>query len=80
MAIRQERLAFVMDEINNLAVPLRELEQLRERVRKAELRELQLRTTASRSLSRLTNRSEHLRSDRQDRSSGSTRDAAAHFV
>lgn len=47
MPTLQERLAFIADEKANLIAQLRELERLREQVRKAELWELQRQTIAS---------------------------------
>ena len=46
MVILHERLAIIIDETNNLLAQRSELEQLREQVRNAELRESQRQTLA----------------------------------
>ena len=57
MVTLHERIAIIIDETNNLVAQRYELEQLREQVRKAELRASR-QTFASRGLNQLTNRSE----------------------
>ena len=60
-----ERLAFIIEETNSLIAQRHELEQLREQVRKAEMRESQCdQTTGSLGLNQalLASRSEDLRS------------------
>ena len=58
MVTLQKRLAVMIDRTNDLLVQRCQLEQLREQVRNAELREAQRQTLASLALNQTTNRSE----------------------
>jgi len=58
MVTVRERLAYIIDETYNLVAQRYELEQLREQVRKAELRELRDQATDLRGMNQTANRSE----------------------